>query len=128
MSTDLIVNSTGQLFGWSMVLVMIALTACHLGALFLAASRIAGDQGRLYRWTAVLYVSVPALMAVLGTLSATGTVGWPFPTFVFPWVGSAADINSLTAMAWVLGSVIALAARIPPAEARAGGSSHSWPD
>ena len=123
MSKDLVINAAAQIYGWRLVLVMVALAAWHVGGLFLLTS---GITGRLYRWTAVLFASVPALMAFLGILSATGWVGWPFPTFVFPWVGS--DFSSLTALAWILGAVIALAARIPPAEARAGAAAIHGPD
>lgn len=114
MSKDLVINATAQLYGWNLVMVMVALAGVQAGALFRLASRIRGDQRRLERWTAALYAAMPALMAILGTLAAAGWVGWPFPTFVFPWVGGASDLSSLTAMAGMMGAVTALAARTSP--------------
>ena len=53
-------------------------------------------------------------MAVMSTLTATGWLSLPWPAMVFPWLGSADELNSLYGLAWLSGSIIALAARIPP--------------
>lgn len=107
-------NATTQLYGWIVAGLVLAVLLLHVWALVRLGSRLRGEAYRVERWTAWVYASVPALMAVMSTLTATGWLSLPWPAMVFPWLGSADELNSLYGLAWLSGSIIALAARIPP--------------
>lgn len=107
-------NATAQLYGWIAAGLVLAVLLLHVWALVRLGSRLRGEAYRVERWTAWVYASVPALMAAMSTLTATGWLSLPWPAMVFPWLGSADEFNSLYGLAWLCGSVVALAARIPP--------------
>lgn len=100
-------NALVQFHGWTAAGAVITATMLQSLALFRLASRARGDNRRVERWTGWIYAGILVLMAGLSTTAAAGWLPKPFPACIFPWLGGAADLSSLHALAWLVATVFA---------------------